>query len=173
MFRTAVALDIEWLNTLQQVHAIIPDHIEAYAKRDLRPSVSQRVDTTLRVEPPVRSWPDDYPIEWTSEKQRRYVMAFVLERDANGNIIPYERTHEYVHGWHVQGNYAHGLTAIEVFHDSDVADFIGGRRQQRFHRITGWANAPDTLQVLSIDLNDRIEVGLPLVIDEAFEELGW
>lgn len=169
MFSVAAAIDTEWLNTLQQVHEVIPEDIEDFAQKDLRPFASKRVDTTLRVEPPVRSWPGDYPLEWTSEKQRRYVM---WKLRSTGNL-PYQRTHQYVRGWHVQGVYTHGLTSILVFHDDEVADFVGGRRQQRFHRITGWANAPDVLQVLSIDLNERIELGLPIVIDQAFERLGW
>ncbi len=164
MFSATAAIDTEWLNTLQQVHEIIPDAIDDYARRDLRPFVSQRVDATLRVEPPVRAFPEDYPLEWTSEKQRRYVMA-KLRREDN---LPYQRTHEYVRGWHVWGDYTRGLTAIDVFHDGEVSEFVGGRQQQLMHRITGWANAPDVLQVLSIDLNERIEVGLPVVLDQAF-----
>ncbi len=169
MYRVSVALDTEWLNTLQQVHEIVPEHIERYARRELRPFVSQRVDQTLRREPPVRSYPEDYPLEWTSEKQQR---AYFVT-DGFGAGIPYRRTHEYVQGWHVRGDYTHGLTAIEVYHDDEVVDFVAGRRQQRFHRITGWPNANDTLQVISVELNDRIEAGLPVVLDQAFEELGW
>lgn len=175
MFDVEVAVDYEQLITLQQVAALLPLDVERYAKRELRPFVSQRIDKTLRREPPTpfqQSGGQLPYIRWTSERQRRYVMA-KLRREGN---IPYQRSHQYAGGWHVTGDYANGLTSIDVWHDpypgddgEDVVQFVGGSRQQGFHQDTGWPNANEVLQIVSIDLSARIEAGLPVVIDQAFE----
>lgn len=163
MFRASlISASDEWLRNLQQVHEIVPDAVEKYTHREVRPFVSQRIDKTLRRDPgPVR-----YPIQWTSDKQRRYVMA-KLRKEGN---LPYKRTWRYVKGWRVRANYKHGLTSIAVYHEDEVADFIGGRRQQQYHHNTGWANAADTLQDLAFDVEDFVQAGLARVVREAFDE---
>jgi hypothetical protein len=173
VFSVEVATDYEQLITLQQVMALLPVEIDRYARRELRPFVSQRVDQTLRREPPTpfeqAGGPLPY-IRWTSRRQYRRVMAKLR---AEGNI-PYQRSHEYATGWHVTGDYTNGLTSITVWHDpypgddgEDVVQFVGGDRQQGFHQDTGWPNANEVLQVLSIDLSERIEAGLPVVVEQA------
>lgn len=157
----------EWLRDLQQVHAVLGDKVEQYARREVRPFVSQRVDKTLRREPRQRTWPNDYPLEWESRRQQRYVMA-KLRREGN---LPYRRTHQFIHGWHVVATYTNGLSSIAIFHDSDIEQYVTGRRQQRFHTITGWSSAPDVIQVIVLDVEDFVRAGLPRVVREAFGEL--
>jgi len=162
MFRASVVSSSDnWLKNLQQVYEIVPAAVEQYAKRELRPYVSQRVDKTLRQEP----GPVKYPIQWTSEKQRRAFFA----TDGFGHGIPYKRTGQYVKGWHVEGDYRQGLTNIEVYNEWEGAQYVGGYRQQQYHKITGWSFAPDVLQVLMIDIEDRVRAGLPIVVRQALE----
>ncbi len=156
------AISTEWLDELQEAFEFIPEAIDRFARKDLRPFASQWVDRTLRQEP----GPVVHPIEWESDKQLRWYWWQV----GLGNIeVPYVRTHEYVNAWHVTADYENGLTAINVRNDSDHGEFVGGRRQQKMHRNTGWPSAPEELQLLSLALDERIEVGLPIVIDQILE----
>lgn len=168
MFRAEVVSDgDDWLRNLQQVHAVVGDKIKQYARREVRPFVSQQVDKTLRREPPERQYPADYPLEWTSDRQRKYVMA-KLRREGN---LPYRRSHEFVRQWHVRGDYTNGLTSIVVYHDSDIEQYVTGRRRQEFHRITGWPSSGDVLQVIALEVEQFVRAGLPRVVREAFDEL--
>lgn len=155
------AISTEWLDELQEAAEFIPEAVDRFARKDLRPFASQMVDRTLRREP----GPVAYPIEWETEKQRRAFFA----TDGFGHGIPYSRSHDYVNAWHVTADYEGGLTAINVRNDLDESDFIGGRRQQKMHRNTGWPNAIEVLQLLSLALDERIEVGLPIVIDQVLD----
>lgn len=162
MLTIDAAISTEFLDELQEANRFIPVAVDRFARKDLRPFASQWVDRTLRREP----GPVVYPIEWESLKQMRWFWWQV----SIGNIeVPYVRTHLYIHGWHVVADYTGGLTSIMVFHDWDKAEFVGGRRQQRFHANTGWASASEELQLLSLALDERIEVGLPIVIDQVLE----
>ena len=164
MYRASVVSDGDhWLTNLQQVYELIPAAVEQYAKREIRPYVSQRVDQTLRVEPP--RWAGGKR-KWESEKQRRAYFA----TDGFGHGIPYKRTGQYVKGWHVRGDYTHGLSSITVYHDWEKAQYVGGNRQQQMHKLTGWSFAPDVLQVLALDVEDRVKAGLPSVVRQAFED---
>ena len=162
MFTAQVALDPAWLGLIQQAAQDIPDVISWYVRRDIRPFVSQWVDKTLRREP----GPVAYPFLWASEKQRRAFFA----TDGFGSGIPYQRSHAYIHSWHVQADYTDTFSGIAVYSDSPVVEFVGGRQQQPGHVQTGWANAIEVIQVISLETNDRIEVGLPSVLDGWWEE---
>jgi hypothetical protein len=159
MFAVDLVVDDTALQALREAHRRIPDAIARYVRRELRPYASQRVDRTLRQAP----GPVVYPIQWTSARQRRYVMAKLR---ADGNL-PYQRTGRYVRGWHVEGDYTDVFSGITLRHDWDGATYVGGRQQQAMHQNTGWPNAVEIAQVLSIELTERIEVGLPLVIQQA------
>lgn len=110
------------------------------ASRELTPELLVR----LGEQPPVRSYPSQYPIEWTSEKQRRAYFA----TDGFGAGIPYKRTGGLAAAWEVLfERTADGFRMI-VQNGSRAARFTYGslaknpqaaaRFQQRFHAITGW-----------------------------------
>ncbi|MFA5608406.1 MAG: hypothetical protein WDA07_14755 [Leucobacter sp.] len=177
MFGLEAAIDTKWLEEIQEAAAVFPDEVDRWIKRDLAPFVQNYVDTTLRVAPPRRMWPGDYPegkLEWTSERQRRYVHAVILDHDADGNVIPYQRTDTLIHDWHVITDYQQGFSGIQVYNLNDAAQYVYGDEQaehkQRFHTITGWPTALEHLQAVSILLGDRIEDGWPLVLDELLME---
>lgn len=165
MFTADVAISTDWLDELQEAAKSIPDAVGSYARRELRPFVSQWVDRTLRREP----GPVKYPLAWESDQQKGYYFAVIAQYDAQGNVIPYQRTHQYVSSWHVQADYTNGLSSITVENLASYAQYVGGRRQQRFHRNTGWPNAADELQLISVELDERIEAGLPILIDQVLE----
>ena len=84
-----------------------------------------------------------HPIEWTSEKQRRFVMAKLKEE---GNL-PYRRTNEIVNGWRFRVNAKGGINiGVEFTNISPKARFVIGGDQQKFHANTGWIHANDSMR---------------------------
>lgn len=87
-----------------------------------------------------------YPIRWTSERQRKFVMA-KLRRENN---IPYKRTHAYSSAWMYQRRRtpSGGLFYVQNTALTDTGEpleqYIQGDRQQGFHADTGWIRA-DTI----------------------------
>lgn len=110
------------------------------------------------------------PIRWTSPKQRRFVMGYVLKRDAGGNIIPTQRTGR-VAEWQVLVDYdaidamqswVFGLKVflahlnpfkgkrlgnppgdgilVRLANPTDYWTYVTGGNQQGFHIDTGWVN---------------------------------
>ncbi len=162
MFSAEVALDTAWLDLIRAAAEVLPEVVNRYVRRDIRPFVSQWVDKTLRREP----GPVAYPFLWASEKQRRAFFA----TDGFGQGIPYRRRRRYIHSWHVEGDYTDTFSGIAVTSDSPVAEFVGGRRQQPGHVQTGWPNAVEVIQVISLETNDWIEQGLPIVLNGWWQE---
>ncbi len=98
----------------------------------------------LQDKPPKRDYPEDYPIEWTSEKQKKAFFA----SDGFGAGIPTERTDSMINSWEIFGEVVKGSFNIVVRNTKDWSKFIVGslaktvsraaRFQQNFHAITGW-----------------------------------
>ncbi len=148
------------LLAVQQAALALPDAVDRFVKREVVGYVRAEVTKQLKREP----GPVVYPIEWASPKQRRWFWWAVGE----GLIdVPYQRTQHYIRGWHVRGDYRQGLGGITVTNDWDYAEFVGGARQQPFHKNTGWAQYNQVLQVIAIEASDRLADGLPSVIEQA------
>lgn len=84
--------------------------------------VIEETMTGIRDEMREPGLPVTYPIEWDSEKQRRFVMA-KLKRENN---LPYKRTNAYVNGW--------ALTTLPngmALSNSHPAGAIGGTLSSR------------------------------------------
>lgn len=104
----------------------------------------------LQVEPRRRQYPQEYPLEWTSEKQRRAYWA----SNGFGKGIPYKRTGKLSQGWQIfLLPTANGIT-INVRNSRRYAHFVVGKLrrrgqnpQQRFHILTGWLSASLTMDV--------------------------
>ena len=103
----------------------------------------------LREIPPSRTYPDDYPIEYKSDKQRRYVMWLLGGK-------PYERTNRIVNGWGYKLHTKRGRISVEVTNKVPESKFVVGligtgtstrsiKRYlapiQPFHVKTGWKPA--------------------------------
>lgn len=99
-----------------------------------------------------------HPIQWTSAKQRRYVKM----KQRKGEIkAPYVRTHAVSRGWKlflVQSGT--DLTSIKLENNAAATDFVEGKRQQQFHKNTGWLNAGDLIQEWLPIVTDEIETAL-------------
>lgn len=99
-----------------------------------------------------------HPIQWTTPKQRRYFFWAVKKKiikgytlDDKGNITSgYKRTGAVTEAWEVTWfsdpqNLLNGDLTLQ--NDNPVTRYVHGgfteetQQQQRFHLITGWANA--------------------------------
>jgi len=108
--------------------------------RELTPELLAELDYT----PPKRSYPSQYPIEWTSEKQRRAYWA----SGGFGAGIPHKRSGGLTAAWEVVTERTSTGFRLVVRNLADGARFVVGslakdivaasRFQQRFHTITGW-----------------------------------
>lgn len=171
-----VAISRDLLDELATAAATMPDAIDQYARREVRPFASQWVDRTLRRAP----GPAKHPIQWTPSKHPEDAdkppntrwgyysrqKAKFFATNGFGGGIPYTRSGKFVSGWHVRADYEGGLSSIRVYHEDEVEQFITGRHQQQFHRNTGWPSSIEQLQALSLALNDFIEDGLPHVVQQ-------
>jgi hypothetical protein len=89
-----------------------------------------------------------YPIRWTSERQRRFVMA-KLRRMGQ---IPYIRTGKYAKSWRWQSKSTErgGLFVIEntakTSRGDSLEQYVQGVNQQGFHKDTGWVATEPTLK---------------------------
>lgn len=98
------------------------------------------------------------PIAWTSDRQRRYVMA---AKRAGLISTPYVRTHAVSQGWQITVIYAPGeMSRIELTNAAEAAPFVVGLRQQQWHKNTGWLYAPSLAEKWQAILTDRIEIDL-------------
>lgn len=108
----------------------------------------------LQYQPDKRSFPSDYPIEWTSDAQRKFYWA-------NIGQAPYQRTGAAVAGW-IIANDGNGKTVIA--NNNPAALYIWGSlsrsnpgaHQQLFNLITGYIPAYQTVQVWSQDIAAEI-----------------
>ncbi|KKL23985.1 hypothetical protein LCGC14_2419880 [marine sediment metagenome] len=104
-----------------------------------------------------------YPIEWTSEAQRRFYFAVVAQRDNDGNIIPYER----------RGTFFDDVTVeldplslnLMIANPNPVARYVIGDDQQKFHANTGWRNPSEQYLDILIEAQDEIINAWYFIID--------
>ena len=85
--------------------------------------------------PPVKR-----PIQWESQKQKRYVLA-------NVKPLPYRRQ-SHPKSRQLAKSFRLRLknTSVEVFSLAPYASYVIGIKQQRFHKATGWVNVEDVVQ---------------------------
>ena len=99
----------------------------------------------LSFEPRKRKYPSDYPLEWTSDKQRKAYFA----TNGFGGGIPYQRTGNLARGWRVEWDDT--TNQMIVYNVNDYAKYVVGtlvdgyNPVQRFHQITGWFPARKTI----------------------------
>lgn len=104
----------------------------------------------LQVEPRRRRYPQEYPLEWTSEKQRKAYWA----SNGFGKGIPYRRSGRLSKSWQLfLLPTANGVT-INVRNSARYSHYVVGRLrqrgrnpQQRFHIQTGWQKASLTMDL--------------------------
>lgn len=90
------------------------------------------------------------PIEWASERQRKFVMAMYREK----GIEKYERTHQLSQGWTFLSFTEGRVFRVEIENPAPQAKFVYGsmaqnrvaalRFKQAMHSNTGWQDVTDT-----------------------------
>jgi hypothetical protein len=155
------------LDAVQALYRQAPEMTDRAVRRDLVPFARHYVDRNLRREPgtpvrPLRWAPSRHPEDRDKPPNTRWgyysrQKAAYFFTDGFGAGIPYHRTHHLVRGWHVTADYANGFGGIRVHHDSEVSLFVVGKWQQRYHYDTGWPQAASELQILSLQLDERLE----------------
>lgn len=114
--------------------------------------VAQPLFEAFREEPPTRSFPGEYPLEWESEAQRIAVTS-KLKREGN---FPFRRSHALIARWDFSFVAAPDLITFTVANPDPTASYVYGaddvevapRPQQRFHALTGWQPALPRVQTL-------------------------
>mgnify|MGYP001333963878 CR=1 FL=1 len=173
----AEAVQDDTLAAIQTALGQFPDEVQEYARKKVRPFVSHLVDKLLRIDPGPVVYADNGKLRWKSERQRRYVLGYVLDRDSQGNVIPYRRTGAARRGWQVRGDYAEGFAGISVANTRQAAQYIYGsatevRPQQPFHEDTGWPALVQMLQAIRLDAEAFVEDGLSSLLPELIEKAG-
>lgn len=123
-------------NTFQDRFNRLVDGLGAQVAKDMKPSV----DAALNTPPgPVR-----YPIQWTSEKQRRAFFA----TDGFGRGIPTRRSNKVLAWRFTWDSEGAGKGRFVLANSVPYARYVYGgfaprtrRLRQRFHANTGWPNA--------------------------------
>jgi hypothetical protein len=165
MIKTAVLKRDDGLEQLQTAIGMTPELVKRFVKKDLQPFTQGLVTRYLRKEPAAVH----YPIEWTSDKQRKAFFA----TDGFGGGIPTKRTHDLVHDWHVLVAIENALIAISVYNGSDEARYVygddTGEHQQWFHQNTGWPRFVEAAQIITLAVSNRFEERAPNVIAAALE----
>lgn len=118
-----------------------PDQFKVLFVQKTRP-ITDGVLNQLRQEP----GPVKYPVDWTSERQRRAFYA----TNGFGRGIPTKRTGKYLRSWQAGFEVQGGVSEFVIENTDPKAQFVGGIYQQRFHRQTGWVYAPDVVIDASI-----------------------
>jgi hypothetical protein len=118
--------------------------LAAEAGEETTEQLSPQLLNVLDHQPPVRNYPSQYPIEWTSEKQRRAYFA----TDGFGAGIPYQRTGKLAAAWRVITERTANGFRLLIENPLDAARFVYGslaknpqaarRFQQQYHAKTGW-----------------------------------
>jgi hypothetical protein len=143
MIRYTAKTDTRQLDDMIKYMDRIDREIDAIGKYALSEIRDELLDD-LTDEPPRRNYPSDYPLEWTSEKQRKAYFA----TDGFGAGIPFKRSGKMSQSWQITGVKSGKGFAIVVSNKSKGAKYVGGTlaqdvRQaikpvQKFHQITGW-----------------------------------
>ena len=158
MFQLTAQIDADILDAYADFARNAPRTVATFLGGTVRNDMMQKVQQRVTRYPGKVS----LPIQWTSPKQKGYVFKFVLKRDAQGNIIPYQRTGGLGKAWVVDVE-RNGL-ALHVYNSASSATFVIGARQQQFHKNTGWPPAKTELdKIMEETIDMLIEAWVNLV----------
>lgn len=162
MFTTRVVVDSKKFKDLKDFIQAFPDLVNETAV-DVVDAKREKWLAKLRYTPPKRTYPGDYPLEWTSERQRKAYFA----SDGFGHGIPYQRTGRYANSFRLYPLVREYRIQIRVENTWENSAYVGGRfsrdnrgkkKQQRFHQLTGWPDNADTSDQITTeyisDFND-------------------
>lgn len=144
MIRTAAIFDYKTVDGLIDFTRAYPDYANEVAV-DVWRGIEPRFMDELTFTP----GPVQYPMEWTSEKQRKAFFA----TDGFGAGIPTPRTGKLQESWYTRLEVRRGSLALTLANSRPEApfvfgDLIPGRRKdpmQQFHKNTGWVPVAQTV----------------------------
>lgn len=172
MPRAQIVIDVHNLASLKKSRQQFAKIRSYYAdEKDMLTAVSRKMETDyiepmmreLRKKPRKRSYPSQYPIQFTSVKQRMYVMAHLKGK-------PYKRTNSLVNGFDYTLKIQDGTINFKLDNSDPKSRYVVGkwgmgrssssiRRYtkdiQRFHTITGWPPAYTTVQKYMIPAREE------------------
>jgi hypothetical protein len=147
MISATVQLDLDVLNAVSEDARAAPARMRREMGLVARGATAQVIIVELSREPgkPI------YPLLWTSQRQRKFVMA-KLRREGN---IPYTRTHHQSQGWRVvlgslTGEFG-GVILVE--NDAPGSQFVQGEWQQRY--LNQWPLARLVIRAHEEELQDE------------------
>jgi hypothetical protein len=133
MVTLELSIDIRVFQRIQVRMQQAPEIMDDYIEQVIFPFVDKQVQGLLRKEP----GPVKYPIQWTTDKQRRAFFA----TNGFGAGIPYVRKHTLAPAWNVTLDFGKAGTGVVIQNLMNAAEYVYGKRQQGFHVTTGWPNA--------------------------------
>lgn len=119
--------------------------IDRKLKREIESLYIRPLIAKLRYEPPKRRYPEDYPVNFTSDKQRKFVMA--------NTELPDNRTSRMRKSWKYKWATGEGRLELSLWNSNRNSKYVvgtWGRKYnpdkyenpiQDFHRVTGWKPA--------------------------------
>lgn len=144
MIRIRVQIDDVLAGDIKRTLEDAPKRMEAEIARIVKGLETSLLDDLLSFTPgPVR-----YPIQWTSERQRRAYFA----TDGFGHGIPYRRTGRLVSAWRLRRYFSRAGNLITITNDADPGFVIGNPARpelhQQFHANTGWPTPQEVGQTM-------------------------
>lgn len=122
----------------------VVSHAPFFVDGIVRQAVVNDISPAILPEAQAEPGPVATPIEWTSPKQRRYVMMMIRK----GLIpAPYVRSHALSQAWAFSVKTTSNDTTVTLANSSSVFQYVEGLNQQRFHANTGWLSASDKIPV--------------------------
>lgn len=150
-FKFSVEYDARFLDRLDDVLDQFSD-ITLETMKKAKAQIEPNMRDELRDVPRKRKYPQDYPIEWTSEKQRRAYFA----TNGFGKGIPYRRTGTMANSWQFFIAQEGSTSKFVIFNRASYSRYVVGTlaqndrvaygQIQRFHSITGWQKAKPTVE---------------------------
>ena len=134
MIRVDVLSDLSSLDTLDSFLEAFPGLLADTVTTVFQAKIEPGLLSELRYTPGKVK----YPIQWASEKQRRWYFA-------NAAQIPYQRTGNMVAAWKAGVTVGDDAVAMFVENKSKALKYVTGKRQQPFHANTGWPRHEETI----------------------------
>lgn len=147
MFRGELIIAPDILEAIKDTAQSAPKAMQA-AWRDITERGTQELLDRMQADPgAVR-----YPIEWASDKQRRYVMA-MLRRTGN---LPYRRSGRLQKAWRIESKARLSDGTAALTNDTDYVQYVQGNAQQPFHRNTGWVRYTDAVEDARLKIESEL-----------------
>jgi len=137
-----IGIDIQGIPTIQNRLSKLPKEARDAGVE----AANEYIVNVMKVEPPEPT----RPFVWSSDKQRRYVMAKISEGGYTG------RTQQLRNGWRPVGKGDNQIVVNEVPH----AEFVQGDSQIIGHKSNNWKTISDNLRDKGKEILKKFEGGV-------------